>query len=104
MGCRNSSREAEKLHALVRGDIARMLGARKHTEQLGRSATDCARTSDAASRKGSRGRHFIVAGVMARYGRDQCLYQTNGRNERAQKRSGCKSCERCKKDAHDDEW
>ena len=41
--------------------VSRQCGVRfERTEQLGRSATDWAPTSDAASRKCSRGKHFIV--------------------------------------------
>ena len=46
--------------------IASMPGVREHTEQLGRSARDCAPTSDAANTEGSRKKkHFIVTGIMA---------------------------------------
>lgn len=43
----------------VRASIASVLGIGKDTEQLGRSATDCAPTSDAASKVCSRKKHFI---------------------------------------------
>ena len=36
----------------------------KRTEQLGRSATDCAPTSEAASTVCSRKKHFIVGGSI----------------------------------------
>ena len=39
-------------------------GVGKCTEQLGRSATDCAPTSDAASKVCSKKRHFIIDGII----------------------------------------
>ena len=63
-GCCNSSREAGKLHVHVRAAVASMSGIGKRTEQVGRSATDCVPTSDAAKKACSRKKHFIVKEIL----------------------------------------
>lgn len=47
----------------VRAAFASVSRVGKRTEQLGRSATDCAPTNEAATRVCSRKKHLIVAGL-----------------------------------------
>lgn len=59
--------------------VAARAVAKHESEQLGRSATDCAPTSDVASKVCSRKKHFIVEERMTMVGMASvnCLYKTN---------------------------
>ena len=54
----------------------------RRTEQLGRSATDWAPTSDAVSKVGSRKRHFMVKGNIVPYNFGRCLCNENEEDSR----------------------